>query len=55
MMCLGWKAQTACVELTAPGKCPDITWFWLGLAVVGIGAVMGGGKKKESGSGPVAG
>lgn len=47
MMCLGWKQQKACNDITQPGSCPDITWFWLGLAVVGIGAVMGGGKEKK--------
>ena len=46
MMCLGWKAPKSCntssaVQVTNPASCPDITWFWLGLGVVLMGAVTG--------------
>ena len=49
MMCLGWKAQRACVDLTEPGGCADVSWFWLALAAIGVGAVMKGSGKKEVG------
>ena len=45
-MCLGWKKKRQCVEVTQPASCPDITWFWLGLGVVALGAVVGKGKGK---------
>ena len=51
MMCLGWKQQSGCtVPVTHPGACPDITWFWVGLGVVAIGALSHAGKKKQGGN-----
>ena len=47
MMCLGWKQQKACNDIGPSSACPDITWFWLGLGVVAVGAMMGGGKDKK--------
>lgn len=51
MMCLGWKPQKACVEITKPLSCPDVSWFWMGLAVVGLGLVVGGGRNRGEGGG----
>jgi hypothetical protein len=52
MMCLGWKEPKGCaVQVTQPGECPDITWFWVGLGVVAVGWFAGIGKK-EKGQGP---
>jgi hypothetical protein len=48
MMCLGWKQQKACNDIGPSSVCPDITWFWLGLAIVGAGALFSGKDKKES-------
>jgi hypothetical protein len=45
MMCLGWSTRPKCEArepqvVAAPGSmCPDITWFWVALAAIGIGAV----------------
>jgi hypothetical protein len=50
-MCLGWKTKANCkarpaVNVTQPSgnTCPDITWFYLALAAIGIGTVVKGGK-----------
>lgn len=47
MMCLGWKTKSDCkarpsVNVTQPAgsTCPDITWFYLALAAIGLGAVV---------------
>lgn len=54
MMCLGWKTKASCktrgeVQVVAPANaadaCPSITWFWLALGAIGLGAVMQGNKK----------
>jgi hypothetical protein len=54
MMCLGWKTKSECktrgtgiVPGTGTSSCPDITWFYLALAAIGIGALIQnpGGKK----------
>lgn len=57
MMCLGWDNNPICkppdvVQVVAPlcpqvtpsaiAACPDITWFWLTAAAVGVGAMMRG-------------
>jgi len=47
MMCLGWKAQKSCVDLTQPGGCPDVSWFWIALGVIGVGALVKGSQKQE--------
>jgi len=50
MMCLGWKTKANCkarpaVNATEPSNtCPDISWFWLALAAIGIGTVTKGAK-----------
>lgn len=50
-MCLGWKTKANCkarpaVNVTQPtgDTCPNISWFWLALAAIGIGTAMKGGK-----------
>lgn len=49
MMCLGWKEPKGCaVQVTQPGECPDITWFWVGLGVAVLGLFAG---KKGNGQG----
>jgi hypothetical protein len=48
MMCLGWKTKSECKTrgtATVPGTegpspCPDITWFYVALGLIGIGAMM---------------
>lgn len=51
MMCLGWKTKQTCptrghVQLdTALATCPSITWFWLALGAIGLGAITQGSKK----------
>lgn len=47
MMCLGWKTKSECkarpsVNMAGDdsAKCPDITWFYLALAAIGLGAVV---------------
>lgn len=46
MMCLGWKTKSECkarpsVNVTQPaGSCPSITWLYLALAAIGLGAVV---------------
>jgi hypothetical protein len=49
MMCLGWSTQPTCgtgdaVPIATP-QCTSISWFWLALAAIGVGAVLtkGGG------------
>lgn len=51
-MCLGWYNRPTCsarrpIDLTSnpatdptQAQCPDIGWFWLALAAIGIGAVV---------------
>ena len=47
MMCLGWKTKAECktrgtVEIGGDqaSPCPDITWFYLALAAIGVGAMV---------------
>jgi hypothetical protein len=48
MMCLGWKEPKGCaVQVTQPGECPDITWFWVGLGVAVLGMFAGGKNGRE--------
>ncbi len=52
MMCLGWKTKASCktrgeVQVVPPADtCPSITWFWLALGAIGLGAVMKGNGNK---------
>lgn len=44
-MCLGWKSKENCqtVQVTppaCPAACPDITWFWVGVAAVAAAAMV---------------
>lgn len=50
-MCLGWKTKANCkarpaVNVTQPSgdTCPNISWFWLALAAIGIGTAVKGSK-----------
>lgn len=53
MMCLGWKTKASCktrgeVQVTPPAdSCPNITWFWLALGAIGIGAIAQGSKEAK--------
>lgn len=48
MMCLGWYNRPTCktrgqVQIQAPtaaaGACPNISWFWIAAAALGIAAI----------------
>ena len=55
MMCLGWTKSNNCGRkeqvVPACSVCPDITWFWAGLAFVAASVMMG---KKGNGGGQAA-
>jgi hypothetical protein len=57
MMCLGWTKSNNCGRkeqvVPACSVCPDITWFWAGLAFVAASVFMGG-KNTNGGGAPAA-
>lgn len=45
MMCLGWSTKEDCSgrpaqQITTPSACPNISWFWIGVAAIGAGLIF---------------